>query len=94
MFHGLTPDAGGQLWQRLLEIIWRVEELPCPPFASHALCLTAAFELSLACDLLLSSIGQGPPGRGGCRAYPVDGRSPAPHGACRGRAGLATPLPR
>jgi len=56
MFHGLTPDAGGQLWQRLLEIVWRVEELPCPTiFASHALCLTAAFELSLACDLLLAA---------------------------------------
>ena len=55
MFHGLTPDAGEQLWQRLLEIVWRVEELPCPTmFASHGLCLTAAFELSLACDLLLA----------------------------------------
>jgi enoyl-CoA hydratase len=56
MFQGLTPDAGERLWRRLLEIVWRVEELPCPTiFASHALCLTAAFELSLACDLLLAS---------------------------------------
>jgi len=56
MFHGLTPDAAEQLWQRLFEIIWRVEALPCPTmFASHALCLTAAFELSLACDLLLAA---------------------------------------
>jgi enoyl-CoA hydratase len=56
MFQGLTPDAAEQLWQRLLEIIWRIEELPCPTmFASHALCLTAAFELSLACDLLLAA---------------------------------------
>jgi enoyl-CoA hydratase len=56
MFQGLTQDAAKQLWQRLLEIIWRVEELPCPTmFASHALCLTAAFELSLACDLLLAA---------------------------------------
>lgn len=56
VFHGLTPEAAGQLWQRLLEIVRRVEELPCPTiFASHALCLTAAFELSLACDLLLAA---------------------------------------
>ena len=34
----------------------RVEDLPCPTvFAAHALCLTAAFELSLGCDLLLAA---------------------------------------
>jgi enoyl-CoA hydratase len=56
LFHGLSPEAGGQLWERLLGIVRRVEELPCPTFfASHALCLTAAFELSLACDLLLAA---------------------------------------
>jgi enoyl-CoA hydratase/carnithine racemase len=55
-FQGLTPEDAGQLWRRLLAIIWRVEDLPCPTlFASHALCLTAAFELSLACDLLLAA---------------------------------------
>jgi enoyl-CoA hydratase/carnithine racemase len=56
MFEGLTSRAAGQLWQGLLEIIRRVEELPCPTvFAAHALCLTAAFELSLACDVLLAA---------------------------------------
>jgi enoyl-CoA hydratase len=56
MFQGLAPGAGEQLWKRLLGIVWRLEELPCPTmFASHALCLTAAFELSLACDLLLAA---------------------------------------
>ena len=56
MFQGLTPEGAAQLWRRLLEIVRRVEELPCPTmFASHALCLTAAFELSLACDLLLAA---------------------------------------
>jgi enoyl-CoA hydratase len=56
LFEGLSPEAGAELWQRLLAIIRRVEELPCPTFfASHALCLTAAFELSLACDLLLAA---------------------------------------
>ena len=37
-------------------MIHTVEELPFPTvFAAHALCLTAAFELSLACDLLLAA---------------------------------------
>jgi hypothetical protein len=55
-FQGLAPGAGEQLWKCLLGIVWRVEELPCPTmFASHALCLTAAFELNLACDLLLAA---------------------------------------
>jgi enoyl-CoA hydratase len=56
MFQPLTAETGGRLWQRLLEIVWRVEDLPCPTvFASHGLCLTAAFELSLACDLLVAA---------------------------------------
>lgn len=56
MFEGLSPESAADLWQRLLEIVHRVEELPCPTlFAAHALCLTAAFELSLACDLLLAA---------------------------------------
>jgi enoyl-CoA hydratase len=56
LFEGLTPKAGAELWQHLLAVVRRVEELPCPTFfASHALCLTAAFELSLACDLLLAA---------------------------------------
>jgi enoyl-CoA hydratase/carnithine racemase len=37
-------------------MIHAVEDLPCPTvFAAHALCLTAAFELSLGCDLLLAA---------------------------------------
>ncbi len=37
-------------------MIHEVEDLPCPTiFAAHGLCLTAAFELSLACDLLLAA---------------------------------------
>jgi enoyl-CoA hydratase len=56
VFQALTPESGGQLWQRLLDVVQRVEDLPCPTvFAGHALCLTAAFELSLACDLLLAA---------------------------------------
>jgi len=56
MFDGLTPDSAGSLWGELLALIHRVEDLPLPTvFAAHALCLTAAFELSLACDLLLAA---------------------------------------
>jgi enoyl-CoA hydratase len=56
MFDGLTVADGAALWRELLDLIHTVEELPLPTvFAAHALCLTAAFELSLACDLLLAA---------------------------------------
>jgi enoyl-CoA hydratase/carnithine racemase len=56
LFDGLSPADAGKLWTDLLGLIHRVEELPYPTvFAAHALCLTAAFELSLACDLLLAA---------------------------------------
>lgn len=55
-FDGLSPEQAGELWQRLLGIVHLLEEIPAPTvFAAHALCLTAAFELSLACDLLLAA---------------------------------------
>jgi enoyl-CoA hydratase/carnithine racemase len=55
-FDGLSPQQAGALWDELLETIHAVEALPMPTvFAAHALCLTAAFELSLACDLLLAA---------------------------------------
>ncbi|MBO0852874.1 MAG: enoyl-CoA hydratase/isomerase family protein [Nocardia sp.] len=56
-FDGLTAQQGANLWQRLFdEIIRPIEELPCPViFAAHGLTLTAAFEISLACDLLLAA---------------------------------------
>ena len=56
LFDGLTPEDAAALWTDLLAMIHTVEELPFPTvFAAHALCLTAAFELSLACDLLLAA---------------------------------------
>jgi len=56
VFNGLAPDAAGTLWRGLLETIQALETLPCPTvFAAHALCLTAAFELALGCDLLLAA---------------------------------------
>jgi len=56
VFAGLTPGQGSELWADLLEMIDKVETLPAPVvFAAHALTLTAAFELALACDLIVAS---------------------------------------
>lgn len=56
VFDGLSVDEASGMWVRLLDLVRRVEELPLPTvFAAHALCLTAAFELSLGCDLLLAA---------------------------------------
>jgi enoyl-CoA hydratase len=56
VFDGLTPKQGSALWVELLETIERLETLPAPiVFAAHALTLTAAFEISLACDLIVAS---------------------------------------
>ncbi len=53
------PDpvgAGAALWERLLRVAQQLEDLPVPTvFAAHALTLTAAFELALACDLILAA---------------------------------------
>lgn len=55
-FDGLTPAQGSSLWTELLGLIDRIEVLPLPVvFAAHGLTLTAAFELSLACDLIVAS---------------------------------------
>jgi enoyl-CoA hydratase len=56
VFDGMTAQRGGELWDELLAVIHQIEELPAPTvFAAHGLCLTAAFEVALACDLLLAS---------------------------------------
>lgn len=56
-FEGLTVEQGGRLWQDLFDRIGHpIEALPCPVvFAAHALTLTAAFEIALACDLILAA---------------------------------------
>ncbi len=55
-FEGLTPERGSKLWSDLLGLVDRIEALPLPVvFAAHGLTLTAAFELSLACDLIVAS---------------------------------------
>ncbi|HMJ33255.1 MAG TPA: enoyl-CoA hydratase/isomerase family protein [Baekduia sp.] len=56
VFDGMSPERGGALWDELLEVIHIIEELPLPTvFAAHGLCLTAAFEIALGCDILLAS---------------------------------------
>lgn len=56
VFDGLTPGDAANLWRRLLSVVNRIEALPFPTvFAAHALTLTAAFELALACDLLVAA---------------------------------------
>jgi enoyl-CoA hydratase/carnithine racemase len=54
-----APDAvarASALWSRLLRISRTLEDLPVPTvFAAHGLCLTAAFEIALACDILLAA---------------------------------------
>jgi enoyl-CoA hydratase/carnithine racemase len=60
-FHDIaeSPEPvrlGADLWTRLLRVAQTFEDLPVPTvFAAHGLTLTAAFELSLACDILLAA---------------------------------------
>ena len=50
------PDQASGTFDSLIETERRVERLPCPTvFAAHALCLTWAFELALACDLIVAA---------------------------------------
>jgi enoyl-CoA hydratase len=56
VFEGLTPAQGSRLWDELLGTIDQLERLPAPiVFAAHALTLTAAFEIALACDLIVAT---------------------------------------
>ncbi|GAA3561981.1 enoyl-CoA hydratase/isomerase family protein [Amycolatopsis ultiminotia] len=48
--------AAKTLFDELLTVTDRIAALPCPTvFAAHRLCLTWAFEVALACDLLLAT---------------------------------------
>jgi enoyl-CoA hydratase/carnithine racemase len=49
-------ESAARTFDTLVMIARRVDRLPCPTvFAAHALCLTWAFELALACDLILAA---------------------------------------
>ncbi len=55
-FDGLSPRQASGLWEELLGMIDQLERLPAPiVFAAHALTLTAAFEIALACDLIVAA---------------------------------------
>ncbi len=56
VFEGLTPGQASLLWDELLGTIDALESLPAPiVFAAHALTLTAAFEIALACDWIVAT---------------------------------------
>jgi enoyl-CoA hydratase len=56
IFEGLDRAAADRLTGRLLALTHAVEDLPLPVVAAvHGLCLTAGFELALACDLLVAA---------------------------------------
>ena len=58
VFEGLDKAAADRLTARLMAFSHAVEDLPFPTLAvAHGLCLTAALELSLACDLLWAGEG-------------------------------------
>src|SRR4051794_13349036 len=85
VFHGLTPAQGSALWDELLGMIDQLEALPAPiVFAAHALTLTAALEIALACDLIVAT----PPAlpRPAGREIPLAGALTAPPPG--GRLGL------
>jgi enoyl-CoA hydratase/carnithine racemase len=51
-----SPEAAERTFQPLIDIARRVDHLQCPTvFGAHALCLTWAFELALACDLIVAA---------------------------------------
>jgi enoyl-CoA hydratase len=53
VFEGLDERAAVDFIGKLLEISHRIEGLPYPTLACvHGLCLTAGFELTLACDMI------------------------------------------
>ena len=49
-------DAATRTFNDLVTLARRIDALPCPTvFAAHGLCLTWAFELALACDLIFAA---------------------------------------
>ncbi len=53
VFDGKTPAEASDFFSELIALTHRLEDLPFPTIASvHGLCLTAGFELSLACDMI------------------------------------------
>lgn len=53
VFKGRSQAEAADFFRDLVTIVHKLEEMPVPTLASvHALCLTAGFELALACDMI------------------------------------------
>jgi enoyl-CoA hydratase len=53
VFDGMTPADARRFAGELIPLVHKLEEKPFPTIAIvHGLCLTAGFELSLACDMI------------------------------------------
>ena len=53
---GGSLERAEEINGRFIQLTQRIEALPVPTvFAAHGLCLTAAFEIALGCDLLLAA---------------------------------------
>jgi enoyl-CoA hydratase/carnithine racemase len=54
-FQGKTPDQADEIFQGLVRVVHRLEDMPLPTLASvHALCLTWGLEVALGCDLIFA----------------------------------------
>jgi enoyl-CoA hydratase len=55
-FRGKTPDEADEIFQGLVRVVHRLEDMPIPTLSSvHALCLTWGLEMSLGCDLIFAA---------------------------------------
>jgi len=56
VFADKTPEQAQMFFDDLLKVTHKIEDLPLPVIASvQGLCLTAGFEMALACDMVLAS---------------------------------------
>ncbi|MFF5204958.1 enoyl-CoA hydratase/isomerase family protein [Streptosporangium sp. NPDC000396] len=56
IFNEIPPEDAAAFWAGQLATVQELEQLPCPTvFAAHSLTLTAAFEIALACDLVVAT---------------------------------------
>lgn len=56
IFTEVWAEDAEAFWARQLRVVQALEQLPCPTvFAAHSLTLTVAFELALACDLIVAT---------------------------------------
>ncbi|MEV8637973.1 enoyl-CoA hydratase/isomerase family protein [Streptosporangium sp. NPDC051023] len=56
IFNDVPSGDAEEFWAAQLATVQTLEALPCPTvFAAHSLTLTAAFEIALACDLIVAT---------------------------------------